>query len=75
MIDLAAQNENETIAGQLLANARAAGLKYAAPDLRTLKNAAPTGEMKEILMSYVEEELMTDDVRESWTQLLINQDG
>ena len=75
LIDLAVQNENETIAGQLLANARAAGLKYAAPDLRTLKNAAPTGEMKEILMSYVEEELMTDDVRESWTQLLINQDG
>ena len=71
VVDLAAQHENETAAGIIVNENRQRGLKYSAPDLRELENMKPTDEMKELLMGYVDEELMTDDVREIWTRELL----
>ena len=71
LIDLAPQNEHETAAGQILEDRNRRGLKYTPPKMDTLTKAKPTQEMKEMLMSYIEEDLMTADVRDSWTELLL----
>ena len=42
----------------------------------TLTKANPTQQMKDMLMSYIDENLMTDtDVMEAWTELLFDDDS
>ena len=42
------------------------GLRYDQPDIRTLANAKLTRRMKEVLMGYMDDTLMTDEIREVW---------
>ena len=75
MIQLAPQTEAETAAGIILEERKRKGiLRYEPPSLNTLDKANPTSEMKEILMQFLSEDLITDkdsDVRDSLTQLLL----
>ena len=76
LIDLAPQNENETAAGRIVEDRNRRGLKYEPPKMDTLRKAHPTQQMKDMLMSYIDEDLMTDtDVREAWTELLFDYDS
>ena len=75
LIELAPQHENETAAAQIIRERRMRGLKYTPPRMNDLTKANPSNEMKESLMSYLEDDIMTDDVRETWTELLLEMDG
>ena len=79
MIQLAPQNEADTAAGVILEDRKRKGiLKYEPPNIDTLTAANPTSEMKEIVMQYVCEDLMTEkdtDVRNALTEMLLDEAG
>lgn len=72
-IEMAAQNEGETAAGLIVNERRARGLKYTPPNLMTLEKGKLTEEMIDILESFMEEDLMEEDVRDFWTRLIIEE--
>lgn len=76
-VTLAPENIHQTAAAKILEDKRRQGLKYQAPDLRTFddEGACLTNEMKDILMAYMEEDLMDDDVREIWTRIMLEHSG
>ena len=71
LTDVAPQNIAETPAGRFVTERTAKGLKYSKPDIRGFENAFLTYNMHDILMSYMDEELMDDDVSEYWTKLML----
>ena len=75
VVDLAPECEGETASAQIVGEMKARGLKYDPPDISTLENKKPTPEMIDLLSSYIDESLMSDDVRTSWTEIMMEQNS
>ena len=64
-------NFDDTVQGKILAVNRmdTGGLKYKAPNVKSLGKANLTLQMKEILMEYMDPGLMNEDLNEVWQYL------
>ena len=71
LTEIAPDSEGETAAGIFVNERQARGLKYPVPDVSTFENANITRSMVEILMSYMEEDKMTEDIRDYWMRYLV----
>ena len=66
-ITLAPEHEGDTVQGAILNEANVRGLKYEAPDLRTLKKGKLTSEMKDLLFEHMlSDVLMTPELHHVW---------
>ena len=74
LTEIAADSEGETAAGIFVNERQARGLKYPVPDVSAFENANITQSMQEILLSYMEEDKMTEDIREYWSMHLLLQE-
>ena len=71
IVDMAPESEGETASAQIVEELTARGLKYDLPDISKFENKKPTPEMIDLLSSYIDESLMSDDVRTSWTEIMM----
>ena len=71
-VTLAATDESETTQGVFLSERAFQGLKYALPDLNDLDKARLHGEMIRILSNTMDKELMCEDLRLLWEEIMMN---
>ena len=68
-IELAPQEENETIQGQILAEAEMRGVRYSPPSLESLDKAALTLEQKQFLKAEMDYLSMSEELLATWEKI------